>query len=273
MSPALRRGIGLAGLVTTALTVWLGLWVTPPDQTQHDLVRLLYVHPAIAFNALYVAGGLAALGSVLYLWRRTRSFFWDRLAAASVEVSAVLCALTLATGSLWGRPTWGVYWTWDARLTSTAILLVLLLGYMALRRVPAEPDVRARRCAVAALIAAVDVPIVHFSVEWWQTLHQPGTILNPELQAHIHGSMAWTFLLGFVAFTLDTVWLIATRYRVEVLQDALGDEELEVSLAERWAEGGPVVPAPAAAQPAGPVPGGPLPAGPLPAGPAPGTVS
>ena len=246
MKPAVLRAVGVAGLVTTALTVWLGLWVTPPDQVQGNLVRLLYLHPAIAFDALYVAGGLAALGSLLYLWRRTRSLFWDRLAAASVEVAAVLCALTLVTGSLWGRPTWGVWWTWDARLTSTALLLVLLLGYMALRRVPAAPEVRARRCAVAALIAAADVPIVHFSVDWWQTLHQSGTILNPELTAHIHGSMAWTFLLGFIAITLDTTWLIATRYRIEVLQDALGDEELEVSLAERWAEGLPEAPDPRA---------------------------
>ena len=93
-------------------------------------------------------------------------------------------ALTLVTGSIWGRPTWGVWWAWDARLTSTALLLVLLLGYLALRRVPADPDVRARRCAVAALVAAVDVPIVHFSVDWWHTLHQGATVLNAEPLAH-----------------------------------------------------------------------------------------
>ncbi len=93
----------------------------------------------------------------------------------------VFNALTLATGMLWGRPTWGVWWTWDARLTSTALLLVLFLGYLALRRVPADPEVRARRCAVAALIAFVDVPIVHFSVVWWQTLHQGATVLNANL--------------------------------------------------------------------------------------------
>jgi heme exporter protein C len=235
--PALVRGIGIAGVVATAATVWLGLWVTPPDEKMGNLVRLLYIHPPIAFVALYLAGALAAVSSVLYLWRRTRSLFWDRLAAASVEICALFSALTLVTGSLWGRPTWGVYWTWDARLTSTAVLLVLLLGYMALRRVPAEPEVRAKRCSVAALIAAVDVPIVHFSVDWWQTLHQGGTILNPELDAHIHGSMAWTLLLGFVALTLDFVWMLAVRYRIEVLQDEVGEEELEVSLAERRAEG------------------------------------
>ena len=236
MNPALRRGIGLAALASTAATVWLGLWVTPPSVQQGNLVRLVYLHPAIAWDALYVAFGLSAVCSLLYLWRRTRSLFWDRLAAASVEVGVVFNALTLVTGSIWGRPTWGVWWTWDARLTSTALLLVLFLGYLALRRVPAEPEVRARRCAVAALVAFVDVPIVHFSVNWWQTLHQNATVLNADLSPTIHGSMAWTLLLSFVALTLAFVWMVTVRYDIEVMRDQVGEEELEVSLAERWAE-------------------------------------
>ena len=243
MNPALRRGIGIAALVSTAVTVWLGLWVTPPSTQQGNLVRLVYLHPAIAWDALYVAFGLSAVCSLLYLWRRTRSLFWDRLAAASVEVGVVFNALTLVTGSIWGRPTWGVWWTWDARLTSTALLLVLFLGYMALRRVPAEPEVRARRCAVAALVAFVDVPIVHFSVNWWQTLHQNATVLNDNLSPRIHGLMAWTLLLSFVALTLAFVWMVTVRYQIEVMRDQVGEEELEISLAERWAEaeltGGP----------------------------------
>ncbi len=121
--------------------------------------------------------------------------------------------------------------------TSTALLLLLELGYLALRRVPADPAIRARRCAVAALLIAVDVPIVHFSVDWWQTLHQTGTVLDPGFHLHVHGSMAWTFLLGFIAFSLIYVWLLGVRYRIEVLQDQVGDQEMEVSLAERWNEG------------------------------------
>ena len=145
-------------------TVWLGLWITPPDKVQGNLVRLVYLHPPIAWVALYLAFGMAVLGSLLWLWKRTRNAAWDRLAGASMEVGVVFTALTLVTGSIWGRPTWGVWWAWDARLTSTAMLLVLQLGYLALRRVPSDPEARARRCAVAAVIAAVDVPIVHFSV-------------------------------------------------------------------------------------------------------------
>ena len=131
---------------------------------------------------------------------------------------------------------WGVWWTWDARLTSTALLLILEIGYLALRRVPADLAVRARRCAVAALLIAVDIPIVHFSVDWWNTLHQGGTILDPGFQLHVHGSMSWAMLLSFIAFSLVFVWLLAMRYRIEVLEDAVGDQELEVSLAERWSE-------------------------------------
>ncbi|HMD46954.1 MAG TPA: cytochrome c biogenesis protein CcsA [Acidimicrobiales bacterium] len=239
MTRTATRWLGAAALVATAATVWLGLWVTPPDRVQGDLARLVYLHPALAWVSLYLAFGLAALSSLLYLWRRTRSLFWDRLAASSVEVGVVFTALTLVTGSIWGRPTWGVWWTWDARLTSTALLLVLFLGYLALRRVPADPAVRARRCAVAALVAFVDVPIVHFSVVWWQTLHQGATVLDPGLKLKIHGSMAWTLLLGFVAFTLVFAWMLAVRYRIEVLSDAVGDQELDVSLEERWAEADP----------------------------------
>ena len=112
----------------------------------------------MAWVALYLAFGLAAVSSLLYLWPRTRSLFWDRLAAAAVEVGVVFNVCTLVSGSIWGKPTWGVWWAWDARLTSTAVLLVLFLGYLALRRVPAEPEVRARRSAFVALFAAVDVP-------------------------------------------------------------------------------------------------------------------
>jgi heme exporter protein C len=231
------RMIGVTAAIATACTVWLGLWVTPPDATQGDLVRLVYLHPGVAWVALYLAFGLAAMCSLLYLWPRTRSLFWDRLAAAAVEVGVVFNVCTLVSGAIWGKPTWGVWWTWDARLTSTAVLLVLFLGYLALRRVPAEPEARARRSAFAALFAAVDVPIVHFSVLWWKTLHQGATVLNANLSPHIHGSMAWTLLLGFVALTLVFLWMLLVRYRIGALEDRLGSGDMEMALRERRAEG------------------------------------
>ncbi len=229
------RLLGVSALAAVAATVYLGLWVTPPDVVQGNLVRLIYVHPPVAWVA-YLAFGVTALASVLYLWPRTRSLAWDRLAAASAEVGVVFTALTLATGSIWGRPTWGVWWTWDARLTTTALLLVLYLGYLALRRVPGQPDTRAKRSAIAALVAVIDVPIVHLSVVWWRTLHQSATVLTPNLQPTVHGSMAWTMLLGFVAFTLVYAWLLVHRYRLETAEEELETEGLSAALAERRAE-------------------------------------
>ncbi len=234
---AAERTVGAVALAATAVTVWLGLWVTPPDQVQGNLVRLVYLHPGVAWVALYLAFGLAAVASLLYLWPRTRSLVWDRLAAAAVEVGVVFNVCTLVSGSIWGRPTWGVWWVWDARLTSTAVLLVLFLGYLAMRRIPAEPEVRAKRSAFVALFAAVDIPIVHFSVLWWRTLHQGATVLNANLSPKIHGSMAWTLLLGFLALTLVFVWMLLVRYRIGALEDWLGGGELELALAERRAEG------------------------------------
>ena len=230
------RLTGITAAVGIAATVWLGLWVTPPDKVQGNLVRLVYVHPPIAWVALYVSFGTALVASLLWLWKRTRSPYWDRLAGAAMEISIVFTALTLLTGSIWGRPTWGVWWAWDARLTSTAMLLVMQLGYVAIRRIPASLESRARRCAVAVLITAVDVPIVHFSVIWWHTLHQGATVLNANLSPTIHGSMAWTLLVGFVAFTLAFVWMLAVRMRIETLSDALEGASLELALDERRAE-------------------------------------
>jgi len=236
-SRATERVIGILAVVGTVATVWLGLWVTPPDKVQGDLVRLVYIHPGVAWVALYLAFGLATVSSILYLWPRTRSMFWDRLAAASVEVGVVFNVCTLVSGSIWGKPTWGVWWAWDARLTLTAVLLVLYLGYLALRRVPAEPEVRARRSAFLAIFAAVDIPLVHFSVNWWNTLHQGATVLNANLSPQIHGSMGWTLLLGMVALTLVFVWMLLVRYRIGVFQDWLDGNELDLALAERRSEG------------------------------------
>ena len=230
------RLLGGTALVGLMATVVLGIWVTPPDEVMGDLVRLLYVHPSLAWVA-YLAFGVTALAAVLYLWPRTRSLFWDRLGASSAEIGVVFCALTLVTGSIWGRPTWGVWWTWDARLTSTALLLALFAGYLALRRVSVDPEARARRSAVAALIAFADVPIVHMSVIWWRTLHQPPTVLTPELSnPTLSASMGWTLLLSFVSFTLVYGWLLVHRYRVAVLESRVEDAGIELALAERWAE-------------------------------------
>lgn len=217
--------LGLGGLVGT---VALGLGTTPPDQVQGELVRLIYIHPPLAWTT-YLAFGVAGLFSGLYLWRRQPRH--DQVAAASAEVGVVLCALTLVTGSIWGRPTWGVWWTWDARLTTTALLLALFSGYLALRRVVVDPEARARRAAVLALIAVADIPLVHFSVKLWRTLHQQPTLLRPDPQ--IAGVQAWTLVLGFLSLTLVYVWLTGRRARVEALTHLAESRALELAIASR----------------------------------------
>jgi heme exporter protein C len=237
----LLQATGAVAAVGVAATVWLGLWVTPPDAFMGNLVRLLYIHPPIAW-VMFLAYGTCFLSSLCYLWPRTRDLRFDRLAGASGEVGLVFTGLTLVTGSLWGRPTWGTYWTWDPLLTTTALLFVLYLGYLALRRVPGEPDTRARRSAIGALIAFVDAPIVYFSVLWWKSLHQAPSILDPSTgKTYVHGSMAWTMLLGFVSFTLVFAWLVAHRYRLGGLAEAEERSGLEAALAERHAEGLPAL--------------------------------
>lgn len=239
-SARLLRLTGWLALLSIAATVVLGLFVTPNAVTFGNLVRLLYIHPPMAWVA-FLAYGIAFASSLLYLWPRTRDVRFDRLAGASAEVGVVFTGLTLVSGSIWGRPTWGVWWTWDPLLTTTALLFVLYLGYLTLRRVPGEAEVVARRSAIAAIVAFVDVPVVYFSVSWWRSLHQPPTIDLAGRHLYVHGSMAWTLLLGFVSFTLAFMWMTAHRYRLAALSESEAHAGLEAALVERRAEGGVLV--------------------------------
>jgi heme exporter protein C len=233
-----RRGTKvLGGLTVLSLgaLVLVGLVTSPPDVMQRDAVRLMYLHVPAAWVA-YLAFGITTLASVLYLWKRTRSPAWDLVAGASAELGVMFTGLTLALGSLWGAPVWGVWWAWDARVVSTAVLFFLYLGYLALRRVPADPAVRAKRCAIAALAAFVDVPVVHFSVNWWRTLHQEASVFNPELNPTIEGQLAWALLIGVAAFTCLYLYLLERRYRLAVLEEELEDRFLEHAIADRQAD-------------------------------------
>ena len=234
LNPWVRRGFGAAALAALVALVVLGLFVAPPDAVQGDAQRLMYLHVPAAWIA-YLAFGVTSIASLLYLWPRTRSLVWDRIAGASAELGVVFTGLTLLLGSLWGRPVWGVWWAWDARLVTTAVLFFLYVGYLALRRVPAALDVRAKRSAIAALIAFVDVPIVHFSVTWWRTLHQEGTVFNDKLDAEIHGTMALALWVGVLAFTLLYVFLLDLRYRLEALDEDRDARELDAAIADRVA--------------------------------------
>ena len=234
----LTRVLGWATATSLALTAVLALVISPADVNMGDSVRLLYLHVPTAWLAMYVSFGVTTLASVLYLWKRTRSRFWDLVAGASAEIGVVFLGLTLLIGSIWGRITWGVWWTWDARLTTTAVLFVLYLGYLAVRKVPASPEIQSRRAAIVAIAAFLDVPIVHQSVEWWRTLHQDASILDERrlLDPHITGTMAWTLLIGVVAFTLLYAWLLVHRFRLAQVEDRLADRQIDIAIEERRAE-------------------------------------
>ncbi|MCB0972961.1 MAG: cytochrome c biogenesis protein CcsA [Actinobacteria bacterium] len=234
-SSRLLSVLGASALAASALLVMLGLWVAPPDAVQGDAQRLMYVHVPAAWLA-YVAFFVTAVASALYLWPRTRARRWDRLAGVTAELGVIFTGLALALGMLWGKPIWNVYWTWDARLITTAVLFFLYIGYLALRRIPGDRNQVARRSAVAALIAFVDVPIVHFSVNWWRTQHQQATVLRPDLDPQIHGTMAWTLLWAVVTFHLVFVYLAARRYRLAAIEDHIADEELDLAVVRRRSE-------------------------------------
>jgi heme exporter protein C len=229
--------LGIAALVSLGATCALGLTL-PKTVEQAEYSRMIAIHPGIAWTA-YVASSVTALASILWLWPRTRHERWDLLAGSSAELATLFTALMLITGSIWGRPTWGVWWVWDARLTLSALMLALLLGYDALRRVPAEPDLRARRSAMAALLALVVVPVNHFAVTWWRTLHQ-GRSLDLTPKDSLDGSFLGAMALGFLAMTLVYAWLLVHRVRVARLMDARDDLALEVAIDERRREAVPV---------------------------------
>jgi heme exporter protein C len=226
-----RAALPAAAVLFLVVLAWLALVVAPPDAVQGDAQRLMYLHVPVAWLA-YLAFGVTALAGLLYLVPRTRSRRWDLLAGASAEVGVVFTALTIVDGSIWARPVWGIWWTWDARLVTTAVLLFLYLGYLALRRVPAPADQRARRSAVVALIAFADVPVVHLSVIWWRTLHQQPTVLNPDLDPQIHGIMAVTLLWGVVAFTVLYAALLRSRYRLARAEAEQEDLLLRLALGQ-----------------------------------------
>ena len=202
------RFLGVLALGSIVLLVLYGLVWSPPDAEMADSVRLMYIHvPSASF--MYAGCFITTVASAMWLRRRTPG--WDALAGASAEVALVFAAITLGTGSLWGRPTWGTYWTWDARLTSTALLTTLLVGYLALRRLDVDPTARSTRAAVLGLLLVPNVIIVNRSVEWWRSLHQRSTLVK--LDPTIEGQMLVALMVGFLAIGLLFTWLLVHRFR------------------------------------------------------------
>jgi len=194
----------------------LGLVVLPADALQGEVQRLLYVHVPVAW-VMMLAFFVVFLMSILYLVQRQLK--WDLLAVSAAELGIIAAVLTLILGTLWGRPTWGIWWAWDPRITTTALLVPIYTGYLVVRSMTEDPDRRARWAAVIGLIAFVQVPIVYLSVFWWRSLHQPPS--SPQSMWSAYGLV---MLLGFVAYTLAFAYLWLRRYRL-----AATELELELS--------------------------------------------
>lgn len=228
---AARRGerlLGMAALGAVAASAVLSLWISPEDANQHQAVRLLYIHVPSAWLA-YLSFAVVFVASVAYL--KTRKVRWDRLAAASAEVGVLFTALAIVLGSIWGKPIWGAWWTWDPRLTTTAILLLIYVGYLAVRRLPDNPARRARWSAVVGIVGFLDVPVVQLSVTWWRSLHQGATVRLIG-QSTIAPSMLVALLAGVVAFTLLYLYLVVLRLRVGRLEDRVMAEALSPRVGE-----------------------------------------
>ena len=153
--------------------LYVGLLASPPDYYQGEVARIMYVHVPLAHTSLLAYTVLFG-GSIWYLWKRDPLI--DNMCHAAAGLTALFTMLALFTGMIWGKPTWNAWWTWDARLTSFTVLLLITIGYLMLRTFIDDPEREARYAAVLAIVGFVDLPIVHFSVEWWRTLHQPQSI-------------------------------------------------------------------------------------------------
>ncbi len=216
---AARRGgtiAGIAALVLLAVGLYLGLFWAPAERLMGDVYRIMYIHfPSWVGTA---AGYLTAfVASIAYL--KTRELNYDHIALAGAEIGLLFNVTGLITGALWGRPTWGVYWTWDPRLTTTAIMAITFAGYLVLRAFMEDPEARARVASLVAIVGFVNVPIVYFSVRWWRTLHQvqssPETVDTP---------IVWALRTMMLAFLLLFLFLLTRRY---LLARIRGEEEMQ----------------------------------------------
>ena len=202
-----------AALIATAAVALVGV---PADATQGDVQRIMYVHVPSAWLA-YLAFLVTLVAGLLFLARGDLRF--DRAAVASAEIVLLLTGLTIVSGAIWGKATWGKWWDWDPRLTTTAILFVIYAGYLLIRQSIVDRRRRARLAAVFGIVGFLNVPIVHFSVLWWRGLHQPPTILRPG-QPTIEPLMLAQLLASVIAFTLVYVWLLRRRIDLESARDA-----------------------------------------------------
>lgn len=218
----------VAGVAMMAMIVG-ALVAAPREIIEGEVQRLMYLHVPSAV-IMYFAFGVTAFASGVFLWKR--DIRWDALARASAIVGVFLCGMALATGAIWGKPTWGVYWSWDARLTSTLVLFLIYSAYLLARSVAGPLDEQAARfAAIFAIIGVADIPIIQMSVRWWRTLHPQPIVFQPD--PALPGEMLLVLLIGFIAILALATWLISLQtdteraaQRVSALQAEIDHREI-----------------------------------------------
>lgn len=216
-----------AALILGALAV--GLFVAPPERFQGESVRILYIHVPSAWLAMGGWSGIAVASLAQLVWRHPLAAVAGRALAVP---GAVFTALALATGSLWGRPTWGTYWEWDGRMTSMLVLFFIYLGYIALAGAEKEKEGEGRLTAIFGLVGAVNLPIIHYSVVWWNTLHQGESIDIVNGTSTIAPAMLWPLLVSAVGFTLLFAAIVLMRMRAELARTKIEARMKRMAAAE-----------------------------------------
>lgn len=197
--------------------LYLSLFVAPPDYQQGDTVRIMFVHVPAAWMALMIYTMMAVSSAVGLIWKHPVA---DLTAKAAAPIGACFTFLALVTGSLWGQPMWGTFWVWDARLTSMLILMFLYLGYMAIWESFDDPAKAAKAAAILALVGVVNIPIIRFSVDWWNTLHQPASVATMD-GPKIHSTILIPLLVMGLAYTAFFVMVLIIRVKAEILKRRL----------------------------------------------------
>jgi heme exporter protein C len=212
----LTAWLGWAGGATIAAALAWGLFIAPAERLQGESVRILYVHVPAAWLAMAGWSGIAAASLMQLVWRHPLATIAARAIAGP---GALFTALCLATGSLWGRPTWGTYWEWDGRMTSMLVLLFLYAGFIALAGAEKEKGGEGRITALFGLVGAVNLPIIHYSVLWWNTLHQGQSISFVRGRSTIAGEMLWPLLVSALGFSLLFGAIVLMRMRAELARN------------------------------------------------------
>jgi len=219
-----ERVLGILMVIGLVIGLYAALVYAPADAVQGEVQRLMYLHVPLILVS-YLAFFVVFVTSILYLWRRQQQH--DAIAHSSAEIGVLFTALAIAIGSIWGRPTWGAWWTWDARLTTTAILLLMFLGYLMLRTLVEDPSRGATFCAVLGIIGFLDIPIIHMSVVWWRTLHQPASMLRPG-PSTVAPDMQVALYANLAAFALLYGYLLVKRLRIEEARQELFRLQMEL---------------------------------------------